>query len=607
MAGLMKMTDNPLFCTPSIRRGNGLGHLYRSGWLAESIAGAFLYLPEADRERFFSMVEIREIFAGRPVLERIITNLPDKNSPVILLDRRSSPLEDRLLFPGDSIFIGLDEGGVLRRDCIYLADTLPRLAKRFPPNIQSPMLLEGPETVRIPPVTIRKILVSFGGEDPGNLSRSTLEFLENINRRQDIGEKFILTLCLGPLLTEREEFFRLKFIGIEILLAPDSLKDELSRWDLIITSFGLTAFESVRAGVPVILRNPSSYHRKLSLKAGFISPSFKPGRESAFLGLLDEPAALLAPLMPGLAGDLPTLPELLESKDFKVPVCPACGLKQSGSDRVGVFSLLARFPERSWYRCTRCSIVFQNLHNIQTVVYGDDYFFEDYQKQYGKTYLDDFSHLRSMARERLNRITGLLPGGGKLLEIGCAYGPFLLEAEREGFIPFGIDVAGGAVEYVKNELKLNARKLSMESLDFKAHFGHETADVICLWYVIEHFEDCRMVLEKLASLQKRGGVLAFSTPNLRGISGIRNRKSFLTGSPIDHYHVWSPRIARKVLKLYGYRVRKMRITGHHPERFPLGSGRNGFYYRFILGISRLMGLGDTFEVYAEKITGTGEA
>jgi hypothetical protein len=47
------------------------------------------------------------------------------------------------------------------------------------------------------------------------------------------------------------------------------------------------------------------------------------------------------------------------------------------------------------------------------------------------------------------------------------------------------------------------------------------------------------------------------------------------------------------------------VTGHHPERFPLlgafaDPAKKGPLYRFLLFISRLFRLGDTFEVYAVK-------
>ncbi|MDR2589144.1 MAG: acylneuraminate cytidylyltransferase, partial [Spirochaetales bacterium] len=96
-----------------------------------------------------------------------------------------------------------------------------------------------------------------------------------------------------------------------------------------------------------------------------------------------------------------------------------------------------------------------------------------------------------------------------------------------------------------------------------------------------------------------GGFLAFSTPNSRGVSGIFSKESFYRASPKDHYTLWNPRAAAGALGRFGFRVRKIRITGHHPERFP--PPLKSFLGRRLCGLlSRVFGLGDTFEVYAEK-------
>jgi hypothetical protein len=58
------------------------------------------------------------------------------------------------------------------------------------------------------------------------------------------------------------------------------------------------------------------------------------------------------------------------------------------------------------------------------------------------------------------------------------------------------------------------------------------------------------------------------------------------------------------MKKAGFTVKKIVITGHHPERFPLAgrliTGKKGPLYGFLLLLSRIFGLGDTFEVYAVK-------
>jgi 2-polyprenyl-3-methyl-5-hydroxy-6-metoxy-1,4-benzoquinol methylase len=249
-----------------------------------------------------------------------------------------------------------------------------------------------------------------------------------------------------------------------------------------------------------------------------------------------------------------------------------------------------------------------------TIEYAADYFFGFYKKQYGKTYLEDFPNLITIGKKRLESIKTLLPlplrkegfagtaaGGESLLDIGCAYGPFLAAAKEEGFEPEGMDAAEDAVRYVREELRIPARagffpNSGAGESDSEKPWKDGQFSVATLWYVIEHFEDLVPVLKEINRLLKDGGVLAFSTPSFSGISGWASPEGFLEKSPGDHYTVWSPGICGKLLARYGFDLKKITVTGHHPERFPLG----GRFLRVKGWISRIFGLGDTFEAYAVK-------
>jgi hypothetical protein len=99
-------------------------------------------------------------------------------------------------------------------------------------------------------------------------------------------------------------------------------------------------------------------------------------------------------------------------------------------------------------------------------------------------------------------------------------------------------------------------------------------------------------------------VLAFSTPNGRGISARSSPTAFLAQSPPDHRSILSPRGLRRFLARRGFRLARVRVTGHHPERFPGLAGRwgrsTGPGRSLVLAVSRLAGLGDTFEAYAVR-------
>ena len=188
-----------------------------------------------------------------------------------------------------------------------------------------------------------------------------------------------------------------------------------------------------------------------------------------------------------------------------------------------------------------------------------------------------------------------------LLDVGCAFGPFLEAARDAGCAASGIDVSQEAVEYIEEHLQLPAAAVAFEEFDSADAFGIERYDIITMWYVIEHLNDLQGALKKIHSLLAPGGVFAFSTPNYRGISGRKDFQEYLAASPEDHITIWSPGWAKTILEHHGFALEKIYVTGHHPERFSCTRRKAGHLRTsFLNGISRLFHLGDTFEVYGVK-------
>jgi SAM-dependent methyltransferase len=214
-----------------------------------------------------------------------------------------------------------------------------------------------------------------------------------------------------------------------------------------------------------------------------------------------------------------------------------------------------------------------------------------------------------MGLRRAERIRSLLPASApapRILDIGCAYGPFLDASRSLGFLGFGLDPSEDAVRYVGGELKIPALRGSFPEADLESAFGKELFDAISLWYVIEHMTDVGAALRKVYDLLRPGGVLAFSTPSFAGISARTGERRFLDKSPQDHWTVWDPRITGRLLAGFGFSLKKTVSTGHHPERFPLPghlipSQGNGWGYKMLKRVSESGSLGDTFEAYAVKM------
>ncbi len=483
--------------------------------------------------------------------------------------------------------VGWDISGPSRRLIPFLVDSLPHETQPLP-NVRIPGLLGLGPSVQAFDRPLRSILAVFGGADPAGL---TARFLLMVGRLQAQGRwPYRLTVVRGPLAT-----FTVP-PGIETLDAPDRLAERLGEHDLTVTSWGLTALESLWAGTPVLLLHPTAYHLRLARRAGL--PSFgvrRPQTKSFLEGLAVAPPAArrAAPRLLGTPVDPAAYFAEDRGSEGKCPVCLTAG-----------HPVFARTEHKSYHRCGTCGMEYLSVHRLPPKVYSEAYFFDEYQKQYGKTYLDDFSHIQAMGSQRISILEKSLGSSSpkRIFDVGCAYGPFLAAAAVEGHLPFGLDIAPEAVEYVRSTLGFPAVQASFLDLSWDASFpGVPAPDAVTLWYVIEHFPDLNAVLAKANALLPLGGVLAFSTPNGRGLSRRFRPERFWQESPDDHFSIWNPSNSRRVLRRFGFEVVSLRITGQHPERFPGLKKSRGIRYSVVAWLGRRLGWGDTFEVYARKI------
>jgi len=599
---------------PCCEKGRGGGHLSRCITLTNELRAmgrdTLLYLHEQN-DNILKLLKAKDFNSAWLITD--INALPKID--FIILDRFQTPRGEFLNWKKIAPVIGIDEGGSLRNDFDFLIDMLiPEGFIKPAANIYSPKLLTKDILQKrkdIEPsvqesANGKKVLITFGQEDSAGLGLKIAHDLSLIKNEQ----KLDITLLKGALADNMEAPD-----NVNVMENIADLSEHLHEYDAVITHYGLTAYEAVFSGCEVFLAHPSPHHKKLSKAAGFTTFTQKNFITELHRGRERNQSKNSVKLQAALAAVLcdsnlknETLAQLINNFSLVASrSCPVCGSENTHP--------IARFSDRTYRRCTRGGLIFMDRLTSPPVEYEKEYFFESYKKQYGKTYLEDFDNIKQAGKQRIKRIKNLFNRSAlkltqekntavTLLDIGCAYGPFLDAARDEGFSVFGIDPVKDAVDYVKQKLGIEAEQslfpFSYSKLSDSQHFT-----VVTLWYVIEHFTECKIILNEIKRIIKSDGILAFSTPSFSGISGISNLKKFLYASPADHFTVWSPKIVKKILFHAGFKVKKIIITGHHPERFPilgkLAKNKKSFFYFILLAISKLLGLGDTFEVYAKAV------
>jgi SAM-dependent methyltransferase len=104
-----------------------------------------------------------------------------------------------------------------------------------------------------------------------------------------------------------------------------------------------------------------------------------------------------------------------------------------------------------------------------------------------------------------------LKGPGRLLDIGCGRGDFILYCRRHGWLVVGIEQRQSPVMALKQSLDLEVRE--PEQL---ATLPGESFDVVTIWHVLEHLSDPGEALAQVRRVLKPAGTAVIEVPNFGG-------------------------------------------------------------------------------------------
>jgi SAM-dependent methyltransferase len=159
-------------------------------------------------------------------------------------------------------------------------------------------------------------------------------------------------------------------------------------------------------------------------------------------------------------------------------------------------------------KCLRCQLVQVNPLPSQTEVN------RLYQGDYWKNFSFYSSQLPAHEKYFRKKIADIkkLHKSGRLLDVGCAFGVLLKEADSQGFVSEGIDISGYAV---KQCLKNNLKAATGVITEVKKNNYY---DVVTAFEVIEHERDPLSTIKTVYQLLKPSGLLVMSIPDSNSLS-----------------------------------------------------------------------------------------
>jgi 2-polyprenyl-3-methyl-5-hydroxy-6-metoxy-1,4-benzoquinol methylase len=250
--------------------------------------------------------------------------------------------------------------------------------------------------------------------------------------------------------------------------------------------------------------------------------------------------------------------ELTLEKEYPLPAkCPLCQYS-------GTFSLFEVINKHRMFECPSCGLQFP--YPVKAADYDEvyDYEFDDLlifgnlaYESYKQVEKDEIKELKKW--QRVPRFNVLLPilsilPKGKLLDVGCTTGNFLLIAKSKGFEVYGMEASQKAVEIARKNFKLKvAQALTFEELseEFKGPYK-----VITAFEVIEHVEKPLEFLKGIYELLEDNGFAILSCPPYFKFENLalsyRKYKWWYNDYPPHHINRFKPWTLYYGLKLAGF-------------------------------------------------------
>ncbi len=218
-------------------------------------------------------------------------------------------------------------------------------------------------------------------------------------------------------------------------------------------------------------------------------------------------------------------------------------------------------------RCGGCGIMLVNPQPTQDSLdqrYVRDYFDNEYLPALGQAKGFDAEHNRRHWAVKLDNLERYAPARGRLLDVGCGMGFFLVAARERGWQVQGIELSEYAAQYGRDRLSVPI----VTTLAEQSALPAASFDAITLWDSIEHIRQPLAVLREMSQLLKPGGVLALTTPNISSLAYKLLGVHWWILGPREHIYYFDRLSLRRILEPLGFSVVKTFTNGIHTIGLP---------------------------------------
>ena len=255
------------------------------------------------------------------------------------------------------------------------------------------------------------------------------------------------------------------------------------------------------------------------------------------------------------------------------------------------------------FSCLNCILIYTDFPPSR--YFFDQYYSKNYFQAGGKKrsysdYAAEEAALRITFRKRARRLR--LPAQGQVLDLGCAYGFFLMELPPS-WRKFGLEVS----RYAAKLAQKNNPDATIKNGTLKlASFPNPKFDLVTLWDVIEHLDQPKKTLELVYRLLKPGGKIALTTGDVDSVFAKLQGSHWHLYNPPQHLSFFSGRTLSGLLETIGYKnIRANHPAANYPLSYLLYKLKN--LYRLPLSVPAFaqkiivpVNLGDIMFIEADK-------
>lgn len=238
--------------------------------------------------------------------------------------------------------------------------------------------------------------------------------------------------------------------------------------------------------------------------------------------------------------------------------CPFCGAQNE--------AVLKRPDQLPVAFCKTCGCWYiDNLPSISDIIKLYDGYYHTHRptdlSEKGVSQMVENASKASETNYQLLNLLKLHVGNGRMriLDVGCGFGRFLLEARSMGADVVGCDLSPEACEFANNKLGITVHQSELHLCS--SSIGN--VDAVVMRDFIEHPVEPLIDFQAAVSILKPGGLLLFHTPN-GGEAGTNiETASKWVGFRVDleHLQYLSPHTVNWLSQKYDLRIERLETSG----------------------------------------------